>query len=539
MKRILFLGVGRRVELVQAFRSAALTLEKEIMIYGEDVSDSAPALAFCDRRFELCSVRDKEYIEQLLKKSTAENIDLIIPTIDTHLQILADNRDRFAERKVKVLISSPEMVGMCRDKRLTSRFFAECGLYTPMPVSDWKLYKGGYPAFIKPKDGSSSIHAYKAADERELEVYAGQLEDYIVQPYIDGIEYTVDLFADFEWNPVYVTPRRRILVRAGEVLKTEIDLDRQIIDECRRLADRFRPCGPITIQLIRDYAGKDWFIEINPRFGGGSPLSMKAGADSAAALLQLLDNEMTEIHNVLDGAVYTRFDQSVCIRSGFNMEQVRGVIFDLDDTLYNEKEYVKSGFRKVSEYLGEESAESQLWEAFRNGKPAFDEVLWRSGRFKEKEACLRIYRNHMPELHLREEVEKIIGALKDCGLKIGIITDGRAEGQKNKIKALGLDSLIGEENIIITDELGGTAFRKPCDIAFRIMARRWELNYENIVYIGDNADKDFQAANQLGMQSIRYKSEDGLYQNGDYNGITVTDIRELGKYLGMTVSELE
>ena len=69
------------------------------------------------------------------------------------------------------------------------------------------------------------------------------------------------------------------------------------------------------------------------------------------------------------------------------------------------------------------------------------------------------------------------------------------------------------DDIIITDELGGVQFRKPCDIAFRIMATRWRINTSDIVYVGDNAEKDFQAPQQLGMKSVWLKNKDGLYRS--------------------------
>ena len=93
------------------------------------------------------------------------------------------------------------------------------------------------------------------------------------------------------------------------------------------------------------------------------------------------------------------------------------------------------------------------------------------------------------------------------GIKVGIITDGRPEGQRNKIEALRLDV----DDVMITDELGGTQFRKPCDIAFRILQARWRIHPSEIVYIGDNPAKDFQAPKQLGMRSILFMNRDGLY----------------------------
>ena len=97
--------------------------------------------------------------------------------------------------------------------------------------------------------------------------------------------------------------------------------------------------------------------------------------------------------------------------------------------------------------------------------------------------------------------------MKVKGIKVGIITDGRPEGQRNKLEALGLIV----DDIIVTDELGGIQFRKPCDIAFRIMQTKWRLNFNEIAYVGDNQAKDFQAPQQLGMISVLFQNESGIY----------------------------
>lgn len=508
MIRILFTGVGRRIELLQAFRSAALVLNKEIKIYGADMSGTAPALAYCDYTRSVVAMRDPGYIDNLLKICFNDHIDLLIPTIDTDLLVLSANKEKFEHIGTKVMISAPDMIRICRDKNNTSQFFVKCGLHAPMPVNDWKEYKSGYPAFIKPKDGSSSINAFKVENEEELKVHAEQMDDYVIQPFVNGHEYTIDIFCDWNGKPISIVPRERLQVRAGEVLKTKIYMDEMMINESKALCDVFKPCGPITVQLIRDDIGIDWYIEINPRFGGGAPLSMKAGARSAESILKLLDEEPIVEHTIADGAIYSRFDQSVCIKEG--KSSVKAVIFDLDDTLYSEKEYVKSGYRAVSEYLGG-GYEDRLWSFFEQGKMAIDELLKEVHRENEKNAVLAIYRNHKPDIHLYDWVTENIEKLKSKGIKVGIITDGRPEGQRNKIKALGLNV----DDVIVTDELGGVQFRKPCDIAFRIMITRWRLNPADVVYIGDNPTKDFQAPQQLGMKWIFYKNIDGLYSKDD------------------------
>lgn len=315
-----------------------------------------------------------------------------------------------------------------------------------------------------------------------------------------------------------IAPRERMQVRTGEVLKTRIELDQAMIEESKALCSVFKPCGPMTVQLIRDFAGIDWFIEINPRFGGGAPLSMKAGARSVEAILRLLDEEEVGDYEIADGAIYSRFDQSVCITEGKG--QINGVIFDLDDTLYSEKEYVRSGYKAVSDYLGG-GYEDKLWSYFEAGKPAIDELLREIGRESERDFVVDVYRSHKPNIRLYPGVAEMIAELKARGIKVGIISDGRPEGQRNKLEALGLDV----DDVIITDELGGVQFRKPCDIAFRIMARRWRMNPVDNVYVGDNPVKDFQAPQQLGMRSMCYRNEDGLYHNAaEMRSITIDNI---------------
>lgn len=529
---ILFTGVGRRIELLQAFRQAALVLNVNLKIYGADMAGTAPALPYCDAVRKVCGMRDEEYIPQLLELCRQDSIDLLIPTIDTDLLVLSENAEKFEAIGTKVLISKPDKIAICRDKNYTADFFESCGLKAPHTYNDYTKYAEGFPCFIKPKDGSSSINAFKVNNAEELEVYAQKIGDYIIQPFIEGTEYTIDIFCDLNGEPITIIPRERMQVRAGEVLKTRITMDSVMIKEGRQLVEGFRPCGPMTVQLIRQNGTDvDYYIEINPRFGGGAPLSMKAGARSAEEILKLIIGETVKYHedDINDQAVYSRFDQCVCIDRGINNQPIKGVIFDLDDTLYDEKDYVRSGYKAVESYLGESGAADAMWKAFEEGKPAIDAYLAAVGRESEKTACLEVYREHTPEIKLREGAAELLTALKSKGVKIGIITDGRVSGQEKKLAALGLYDMA--DDIIITDSLGGVQFRKPNDISFRIMQNRWRIPFEQLIYIGDNPAKDFQAPNQLGMKAVWFKTENGLYSNQTkylHNGILkITQLKEI------------
>lgn len=317
--KILFTSVGRRVELMQAFRKAADELGVQLTIIGADITDTAPALFFCDETQIICRIKEPEYIPQLLSICEAENVDCLIPTIDTDLLLLAENKEKFEAIGTKVLISAVDKVKLCRDKRFTADYFLSLGLKSPCPVDAVEKYISGYPAFIKPKDGSSSINAYRVDCKEDLKTYAEKISDYIIQPFISGREFTIDIFCDYEGNPVYITPRERLAVRAGEVLKTRITQDDAMIEEMKTLIADYKPCGQITVQLIQEEStGDHYYIEINPRFGGGAPLSIKAGADSAKAVIRMLNGEKLcfEDKAARDRAVYSRFDQSVCVDEG-------------------------------------------------------------------------------------------------------------------------------------------------------------------------------------------------------------------------------
>ena len=91
------------------------------------------------------------------------------------------------------------------------------------------------------------------------------------------------------------------------------------------------------------------------------------------------------------------------------------------------------------------------------------------------------------------------------------------------------------DDIIITDELGGVQFRKPCDIAFRIMIQRWRLNPAEVMYVGDNITKDFQASQQLGMKCLYYKNINGLYYN-NYEDMKMSSVECVEDIYGMIIS---
>ena len=188
------------------------------------------------------------------------------------------------------------------------------------------------------------------------------------------------------------------------------------------------------------------------------------------------------------------------------------VIFDLDDTLYSEKEYIRSGYKAIAEAFPEfQGIEKRMWNAFEQRLNAIDVALNEMGIYEQAIAqkCVNIYRGHIPKITLYEGVVEMLQELKAKSKIIGIITDGRPDGQRKKIEALSLKNMV--DRIIITDELGGLEYRKPNETAFKIMQEFYQVPFCKMVYIGDNKNKDFIAPKKLGMGYIYFLNSNGLY----------------------------
>lgn len=205
---------------------------------------------------------------------------------------------------------------------------------------------------------------------------------------------------------------------------------------------------------------------------------------------------------------------------------IKVVIFDLDDTLIPESSFVFSAFKELSlklqERLNDSSARifNKLKKLYLvNKKEVFDR-LFSSYNItlskNELNVLIDIYRNHIPNITLNKDVLLLFQAIRKMNFKIGIITDGYKVSQRNKIKVLQLDLLV--DYFIITDELG-REFWKPHPISYQMMKDYFNVQFNEIVYVGDNPNKDFLAPNQLGAKTVMIKSNSGVYGNIDLRNI--------------------
>lgn len=183
-------------------------------------------------------------------------------------------------------------------------------------------------------------------------------------------------------------------------------------------------------------------------------------------------------------------------------------VFDLDDTLYSEIDYLKSAFRSIAKEIAPDSFNTLYDEMLRSYLSGSDTFQLLIEKYPERnltvEKLLYLYRNHYPDITLREGVLEMFTEIRKKKGKIGLITDGRSVTQRNKLKALGLAKSF--DRIVISEEFG---CQKPDIRIFEsYMSGKNNISY---YYIGDNVNKDFIAPNRLGWNCIGIIDNDNLY----------------------------
>jgi len=201
---------------------------------------------------------------------------------------------------------------------------------------------------------------------------------------------------------------------------------------------------------------------------------------------------------------------------------IRAIIFDLDDTLYDEMQFVRGGFEAVSSYTSKNANVNQnvvyqllldVLEKHGRGQ-TFDIALKKLGLYNKNliSKLVKVYRTHKPKLSLYSEVRTVLSTLRKQGYKLGLITDGNVEVQRNKVEALKIKDFF--DCIIFSDEYG-IEKQKPNPFPYQKALKELKASARETIYVGDNPYKDFVSAKRLGIHTIRIMR--GQYKNVTLN----------------------
>ena len=219
---------------------------------------------------------------------------------------------------------------------------------------------------------------------------------------------------------------------------------------------------------------------------------------------------------------------------------IKALLFDLDDTLYDEKQFVKSGFIEVAEFVEDKLKIDKdffykiLINIFNGGSRGniFNLALEKVNIVSDEDiisSMVKIYRGHNPNIRLEEDVKSLIIKLKEI-YSLGIVTDGYFKVQKKKVQVLKLEELF--DSIIYTDEYG-REYWKPNVFGYKLALERFQIVPGEAVYIGDNPYKDFIGAKKIGISTVRVKNQNREYSNVKLNKEYEVDyeIKELHEIL--------
>lgn len=279
----------------------------KVRVVGTDInpSTSIAGSTFCDAFYTVPSALEHTYIPSLLKICLEEQVKVLIPIIDSELLVISENKSRFERNQVEVIVSSHSTIRICNDKIATAEFFMRNGIPTPKTwlVSDIigsDVPK--FPVFAKPRDGVSSKDAFRVNSYNELLWANDRISNLVIQEYLEGDEYTTDVFVNLDGHAIAVVPRQRLETKSGISYKGRTCHDQRLIRWGKIIAEKLDIRGPANIQC-KVSGEKIAYFEVNPRFSGSLPLTISAGVNSPLLALRMscgekMPNELLPFDNV-------------------------------------------------------------------------------------------------------------------------------------------------------------------------------------------------------------------------------------------------
>lgn len=311
---ILFTCAGRRTYLLKYFKE---NLSEGDKVVATDMQLSAPALQVADVKIQVPAVYDPKYVDITLNICKEQKIDALLSLNDLELPILSENKARFAELGVKVIVSDPAVIDIAFDKYKTAQWVESLGLNAPktyVRLADAKkaLAAGeiSFPLFMKPRWGSGSIGLETIEDMEELDIYYNLLlkkikktilatasvgDEYImIQEKLTGKEYGLDIMNDMQGNNVGVSVKQKLAMRAGETDKAiTVDIP-EVYEMGKKIGENLKHIGNLDVDIMQRGNGDYCVLELNPRFGGGYPFSYEAGVNMPKAIIQWVKGEKVD-----------------------------------------------------------------------------------------------------------------------------------------------------------------------------------------------------------------------------------------------------
>lgn len=288
---ILIPNIGRRGYLVKYIKDIDDFHGK---VYVSDCDTTASGLyGSNDGYFILPKPSDDEdrYVDEVLHLCEKEDIGLIIPVIDPEIFILSKYVDLFARQNILIMVSSKEVMDICYNKILMNHFLEQNDFLIPRTYDSLENFEEDYakgkitlPVIIKPIYGSGSELTYKVSSVKAVKALF--FDDCVIQEFIEGQEYGVDVFNDLNRTPIRCVVKKKIAMRSGETDKAISVKDIKLQHALIKLAEKLGHIGNLDCDVIRKNDDL-YIIDLNPRLGGGYPATHESGVNLLEIMIAL------------------------------------------------------------------------------------------------------------------------------------------------------------------------------------------------------------------------------------------------------------
>jgi carbamoyl-phosphate synthase large subunit len=309
---VLITSAAGKVLLVQSFQASGAR------VVAADSSDMSASLHFADAAYLVPPLDSPRGLESFLWLCEREHVVLLVPTRDAELPFFAAHADRFIKIGAQALVSTPAAIDVCQDKRRFVEFCQSRGFPVPRTWAPQES-PSRWPVFARPRIGASSVGAVRIDDEAALSgVRTSGESELVVQEFVASPEYSIDVLSDLRGLPLQAVVRRRVRVRGGEATVSLVERRPQLEALSLQLCRAIGTVGHAVVQAFDDDAEGPKFIEVNPRFGGASNLSIAAGLESPKRLLGFVSNDSSayQPRAIRDGLRMLRYSQDILVETG-------------------------------------------------------------------------------------------------------------------------------------------------------------------------------------------------------------------------------
>ena len=469
-------------------------------------------------------IHKQRFLNALLDICEREHVRVLFPTTNIELLTLAENVDVFENKNIKVAISHADFLKVSMNKTALSQFLLKEG-FPVLPLINLSNSDLPFPIIGRPHTswGSKGIIVLHAYDEMEKYQLSELKDKFTWQPFLDNFEeFSIDFAINFDGTLSEYGVRRRIKTLGGFAAITETAQDpviEKMIDALLTVINAHGARGIFNVQVLKS-GSKYYFSDINPRIGTSAVFSYELGINYPLFMCSYVQPDIYSPkhheHMRSKRLRMVRYLDEFWIEK-HDARDIKGIVFDLDDTLINQKLWI---FDKLL----------ALWELNAHNLPSRKEFLLKALQLVEegnrshlfdalakeftftdsfKDELIQKYRAIVPQnCPLFPDVLPTLSELKTYGFKLALVTDNPPESQKQKIKVCNFDGVF--DKIIYSREL---QHEKPDSGVFWEAAKRLDIPVHSLAMVGDNLYKDIVGSLDAGYTCAFWITRKGTFFN--------------------------